>query len=126
MDYSFRSELAPPLVVIKQSETLPVANTDLCEITISGDTSLKKCGAFEIYFAATTGGTLKLKRVIGAVTTYETLNFGQALTANVPSGPQIVTFASGETLSLIYSGTGGTYYLTIADVSGDSVRQVKA
>lgn len=125
-DYAFRSELAPPLIVCKQHETLPAANTDLhTPITIVGDSGGTRCGAFEIYFSSPVGGTLKLKRVIGELTEYETLNFGQAVTAGVPAGPQIVTFATGETLSVIYSGESDTYYLTIADVSGDSVRQVK-
>lgn len=124
-EYAYRNEISPPAVVYLENRVLPTANTDLCDpITITGPKD--KIGAFEIYFESTVAGTLKLKRVANSVTTYSTLNFGNSCSANVPAGPQIIPFSSGEVISLQYSGTGGTFYLTIADVSGDIVKKAKA
>lgn len=121
-EYIYRSELSPNAVVLLQNTTLPTANTDLfTPITLIGPTT--KIGAFEVYFSSTVGGTLKLSRTVNGVTEYETLNHGIACTANIPTEPQIVTVSGGEVIGMIYSGTGGTCYLTVADVSGDIVQK---
>jgi hypothetical protein len=122
-EYVYRDELSPSAVVYLPNVDLPATiNTNLFEpVTMVG--SISKVGALEIYFVATVGGTLKLKRVAGSKTTYETLNGGVACSPDVPTGPEIVTFSGGEIISLIYSGTGGTCYLTVADVSGDIVKK---
>ena len=125
-EHIFRSELSPNTLAYKGHATLPDAEADLITpISMIGDTTRDKIGAMEIYFSASVGGTLSLKRTVGEVSVLETMNFGNVCVANQPVGPQIVTFASGETISFIYSATGGTYYLTLCDVSGDYVRQVK-
>lgn len=125
-EYSYRDELSPHAVVYLPNSTLPEANTDLfAPVVFIG--SAEKIGALEIYFCATVGGTLKLKRTANGVTTYETLNYNQPVTANVPAaGPQIVTVSGGETIGMVYSGTGGTCYLTVADVSGDIVKKSRS
>lgn len=123
--YTFKSEIAPPAVVYVPNGALPTANTDLFpQVTIVGP--ITKIGAFEVKFSSTVGGTLKLVRTANSVTVNETLNGGTVVTANVPTDPEIVTFAGGEVIGMIYSGASGTFNLTIADVSGEKVQRSKS
>lgn len=125
-DYNYRDNLSPDAIVYAPNSALPTSNTDLfLQKTFVG--SINKIGAIEIYFCSTVGGVLKLVRTTAnSVTTNETLNFGNPVTANVPVGPQVVTVSGGETIGVIYSGTGGTFYLTVADVSGDIVQKSRS
>lgn len=124
-NYTYRSERSPPAVVCVQNAALPLANTDLFDpIVIVGPTT--KIGAFEIYFESSVSGVLTLYRTVDTTTTTITLNYGDAASATNPVGPQIITFSGGETIGAKFSATTGTYYLTIADVSGDIVKKVAA
>jgi len=121
-NFNFRDNLSPNKIALSQNVALPaVGGTDLfTAVTMVGNAD--RIGAMEIHFSATVGGTLKLKRIVNGVTSYETLNGGVAVTANVPIPVEVRPFAAGEVISLTYTGTGGTYYLTVADVSGEIVR----
>lgn len=124
-DYPFRSELSPDSLVYTGIANLPASSaTPLCSLTMVGDTAKKKVGALEIYFESSASGTLTMKRTIGATNHTITLNYGNPVTAG-GNAIQVVTFQSGETIEFFYSATSGTYYLTLADVSGDVAKMVR-
>jgi hypothetical protein len=126
-NYIFRDELSPdsfpgtPL----QNTALPIADTDLFSpVTLVGATG--KIGAFEVYFVPSVSGVLYVCRTTpNTTTTSEKLNGGNAIGAGVKYSDVIVG-ATGDIVSLRFSATTGTLYLTMSDVSGDMVKWVKA
>ncbi|MBN1167118.1 MAG: hypothetical protein JXA44_08315 [Methanospirillaceae archaeon] len=125
--FSFRDELSPnslpgtPL----QNTTLPAGGSDLFSpVTLVGGDG--RIGAFEIYFVPSVGGILSVSRTTpNEVSTTEKLNNGSEIAAGTKFS-DVITGTVDDIISLQFSATGGTCYLTVADVSGDLVKWIKA
>lgn len=128
VDYVFRGYVAPPDLpgTPLENSTLPDASTNLFEaVAMEGQDGY--AGALEIYWCATVSGILKVyRKTSNDVETLEALNSGNSISANTKYGPDVVIFHAGDEISLQFTGTGGTCYLSVADVSGDKIQKVRA
>jgi hypothetical protein len=126
-DFSFRDELSPDSLpgTPLQNTTLPAGGDDLFSpVTLVGRTG--RIGAFEIYFVPSVEGILSVYRKTPNDTeTTEKLNNGLVVAAGTKFS-DVITGVVGDIISLQFSATGGTCYLTVADVSGELVKWVKA